>query len=108
MIIIGVDYHPSFQQISFMNQETGECGDRRLTLHHAMSGFFPEALEAKKSFIQRQLADNICECAKNLGIEARHVLCDDNTNCPQCGELAPITILPEGVCAVCWLGNLRN
>jgi transposase len=30
MIIIGVDYHPSFQQISFMNQETGECGDRRL------------------------------------------------------------------------------
>ena len=30
MIIIGVDYHPSFQQISFMDQETGECGDRRL------------------------------------------------------------------------------
>ena len=30
MIIIGVDYHPSFQQIAFMDQETGECGDRRL------------------------------------------------------------------------------
>jgi hypothetical protein len=30
MIIIGVDYHPSFQQISFLDQETGECGDRRL------------------------------------------------------------------------------
>ncbi len=30
MIIIGVDYHPSFQQISFMDQETGECGDREL------------------------------------------------------------------------------
>jgi transposase len=30
MIIIGVDYHPSFQQISFMHQETGECGERRL------------------------------------------------------------------------------
>jgi transposase len=30
MIIIGVDYHPSFQQISFMDQETGECGERRL------------------------------------------------------------------------------
>jgi len=27
MIIIGVDFHPSFQQISFMDQETGElCG----------------------------------------------------------------------------------
>jgi len=30
MFIIGVDYHPSFQQIAFVNQETGECGDQRL------------------------------------------------------------------------------
>ena len=30
MLIIGVDYHPSFQQIAFMDQETGECGERRL------------------------------------------------------------------------------
>jgi len=30
MIIIGVDYHPSFQQISSLDQETGECGERRL------------------------------------------------------------------------------
>ena len=30
MMIIGVDYHPSFQQIAFMNQATGECGERRL------------------------------------------------------------------------------
>jgi transposase len=30
MISIGVDFHPSFQQIAFMDQETGECGDRRL------------------------------------------------------------------------------
>jgi hypothetical protein len=29
MIIIGVDYHPSFQQIAFLDQETGECGERR-------------------------------------------------------------------------------
>jgi hypothetical protein len=28
IIIIGVDYHPSFQQIAFMDQETGECGER--------------------------------------------------------------------------------
>jgi transposase len=30
MMIIGVDYHPSFQQIAFMDQETGEYGERRL------------------------------------------------------------------------------
>ena len=30
MIIISVDYHPSFQQIAFLDQETGECGEQRL------------------------------------------------------------------------------
>jgi hypothetical protein len=32
MIIIGVDYHPSFQQIAFLDQETGGCGERPLTV----------------------------------------------------------------------------
>jgi transposase len=31
MIIIGVDYHLSFQQIAFMDQGTGECGEQRLS-----------------------------------------------------------------------------
>jgi len=30
MLIIEVDYHPGFQQIAFMDQETGECGEREL------------------------------------------------------------------------------
>src|SRR6266496_4498690 len=30
MLIIGCDYHPSFQQIAFVDTETGECGERRL------------------------------------------------------------------------------
>src|SRR6202790_1263106 len=30
MLIIGVDYHPSFQEIAFLNQETGECEERQL------------------------------------------------------------------------------
>ena len=30
MMIIGVDYHPSFQQIAFLIEGTGECGDQRL------------------------------------------------------------------------------
>jgi transposase len=30
MIIIGVDYHPSFQQIAFLDQETSELGERQL------------------------------------------------------------------------------
>jgi transposase len=30
MLIIGADYHPSFQQIAFFSEEIGECGERRL------------------------------------------------------------------------------
>src|SRR5450432_690610 len=29
-MLIGVDYHPSFQQIAFLVEETGECSERRL------------------------------------------------------------------------------
>ena len=36
MMLTGVDYHPSFQQIAFFVEETGECGERRL--NH--EGFF--------------------------------------------------------------------
>src|SRR2546430_17158480 len=30
MLIIGCDYHPSMQQIAFVDTETGERGERRL------------------------------------------------------------------------------
>jgi transposase len=30
MVIVGVDYHPSVQQVAFTDTETGECGERRL------------------------------------------------------------------------------
>ena len=30
MIIIGADYHPSFQQIAFVDTETGDYGEQRL------------------------------------------------------------------------------
>ena len=28
--LIGVDYHPSFQTIAFLMEETGECGEQEL------------------------------------------------------------------------------
>ena len=30
MLIIGCDFHPSFEQIAFCDTITGECGQRRL------------------------------------------------------------------------------
>ena len=36
MLIMGVDYHPSFQQVAFLNQDTGEYGE--LHLNHSDGG----------------------------------------------------------------------
>src|SRR3981081_1162817 len=47
MIIIGVDYHPSFQQIAFMDQETGECGERELNHSDAEAERFYRELKER-------------------------------------------------------------
>jgi transposase len=46
MLIIGCDYHPCFQQIAFVDTETGECGERRLT-HREEAEQFYYALKAQ-------------------------------------------------------------
>ena len=35
MIIIGADYHPGFQQIAFVDTDTGELQERRLGIARA-------------------------------------------------------------------------
>jgi len=40
MLIIGCDYHPGFQQIAFLDTETGECGERRLTHREEAEQFY--------------------------------------------------------------------
>ena len=47
MLIIGVDYHPSFQQIAFADTDTGECGERRLTHSNG---------EAERFYRERKMA----------------------------------------------------
>ena len=42
MLIIGCDYHPGFQQIAFVDTETGECGERRLTHREEAEQFYQE------------------------------------------------------------------
>lgn len=46
MMIIGCDYHPSFQQIAFVETETGACGERRLS-HKLEAESFCRSLPAK-------------------------------------------------------------
>jgi hypothetical protein len=40
MLIIGCDYHPGFQQIAFVDTETGECGERRLRHREEAEQFY--------------------------------------------------------------------
>lgn len=47
MLIIGCDYHPSMQQITWVDTETGECGERRL-MHCAEAEQFYRDLKGKQ------------------------------------------------------------
>ena len=42
MVIIGCDYHPSVQQIAWVDTETGECGERRLRHRAEAEQFYRE------------------------------------------------------------------
>src|SRR5215470_2937235 len=45
MLIIGCDYHPGFQQIAFVDTETGDCGERRLGHREEAEQFYRELKE---------------------------------------------------------------
>jgi transposase len=47
MIIIGLDYHPSFQQIAFVDTETGACGERKLVHGNQEAESFYRELKEK-------------------------------------------------------------
>ena len=51
-MIIGVDYHPSFQQIAFLKEETGECGERRLDHNGGEAERFYRDLKQKESIVR--------------------------------------------------------
>ncbi len=47
MIIIGCDYHPGFQQIAYVDTETGECGERRLAHREEAERLYHERKEQR-------------------------------------------------------------
>jgi len=52
MLIIGCDYHPSMQQIAFVDTETGELGERRLQHSHEEAGRFYRELKGRGVKVQ--------------------------------------------------------
>jgi transposase len=47
VLIIGCDYHPSVQQIAWVDLESGECGERRLAHSHGQAEEFYRELKKK-------------------------------------------------------------
>ena len=47
MMIIGVDYHPSFQEITFLVEETGEYGEQKLNHSNGEAERFYRDLHAR-------------------------------------------------------------
>jgi len=58
MLLIGVDYHPSFQAIAFFMEETGECGEQEL--NHSDG-------QAEKILSRSEAGEGICV---RVGMEA--------------------------------------
>jgi transposase len=47
MLLIGVDYHPSFQTIAFFDEETGECGEQELNHSDGQAERFYRGLQQR-------------------------------------------------------------
>ena len=59
MIIIGVDYHPSFQQIAFVDKETGECNEQQLKAERQERGAFAVGQKAEVTDAHKALRKDV-------------------------------------------------
>ena len=62
MLIIGCDYHPGFQQIAYVDTETGELQERRLRHPEEAEKFYRDLGERKV----KARVGNCCKIATTL------------------------------------------
>ena len=55
MLIIGCDYHPSFQQIAFVDSESGELGERRLVHREGAEQFYGPVAQVRVPVLDANL-----------------------------------------------------
>ena|SRR5215472_19218800 len=74
MIIIGADYHPGFQQIAFVDTETGDCGEQRLEHCERAEKFYRDlASQGKKVRVGMEASGHARWFATPGGTEYRAV-----------------------------------
>jgi hypothetical protein len=80
MIIIGVDYHPSFQTIAFLIEETGECGEQELSHSDGQAEKFYRDLKHRGPIPTKitakiiELSMGVKTCVSKRMARIRHVL----------------------------------
>ena len=52
MMLIGVDYHPSFQTIAFLVEESGECGEQELNHGDGQAEKFYRDLKQREIWVR--------------------------------------------------------
>ncbi|MBZ5664732.1 MAG: hypothetical protein LAO30_09035 [Acidobacteriia bacterium] len=71
MMIIGCDFHPSWQQVSWLNRETGETGEQKLVHADGQAKSFYEQ-QAAPALIGMEATGNrqwFIELVQDLGHE---------------------------------------
>src|ERR1700751_1556677 len=67
MIIIGCDYHPGFQQIAFVDTETGDYGEQRLEHSEGAEKFYRDlAGQSKKVRVGMEASGHARWCERLL------------------------------------------
>jgi hypothetical protein len=59
MMIIGCDFHPSWQQVSWLDTATGECGQRKLVHASGEAGTITTASDWREILLSRVLVLNL-------------------------------------------------
>ena len=94
MLIIGADYHPAFQQIAFVDTETGELQEPRLEHPEAAEKFYRDlAAQGKKvrvgmeasgqaRWFERLLAELLLDRYRDRATTTCNLLDFNGTDCP--------------------------
>jgi hypothetical protein len=69
MIIIGCDHHPRFEQIAFVDTETGELQERRLQHREEAEKFYRD-LAAQGMKVRVGIGHGITQAFRSIGLPA--------------------------------------
>jgi len=78
MMIIGCDFHPRFQQIAYVETETGECAERRL-MHTAEAEEFYRSLVGRPTRVGVEATGNFAWFRRLLGELGHELVLGDAT-----------------------------